>query len=53
MRRKKNLENPGKLQEPWEETYIEKQTNMFGAFLLIDQTDEELPHSWNADSLKR
>jgi hypothetical protein len=53
MKRKKNWENPGKLQEPWEGPYKEKETNMPGAFRLTDQTGEELPHSWNADSLKR
>jgi hypothetical protein len=26
---------------------------MSGAFCLLEQTDEELPYSWNADSLKR
>jgi hypothetical protein len=26
---------------------------MPGAFRLLDQTGEELPHSWNDDSLKR
>jgi hypothetical protein len=53
MIRKKNWENPGKLQEPWEGPYISKETNMSGAFRLLDQTGEELPDSWNADSLKR
>jgi hypothetical protein len=53
LKRKKNLENPGKLQEPWEGPYIAKETNIPGAFRIIDQTSEELPHSWNADSLKR
>jgi hypothetical protein len=53
LKRKKNWEDPGKLQEPWEGPYIAKETNMHGAFRLMDQTGEELPHSWNADSLKR
>jgi hypothetical protein len=53
LKRKKNWENSGKLQEPWEGPYIAKETNMSGTFRLIDQTSEELPHSWNADSLKR
>jgi hypothetical protein len=53
LKRKKNWENPGKLQEPWEGPYIAKETNMPGAFRLLDQTGEELPHSWNGDSLKR
>jgi hypothetical protein len=26
---------------------------MPGAFRLLEQTGEELPYSWNADSLKR
>jgi hypothetical protein len=53
LKRKKNWENPGKLQECWEGPYIAKETSMPGAFHLTDQTSEELPHSWNADSLKR
>jgi hypothetical protein len=53
LKRKKNWENPRKLQEPWEGPYIAKETNMSGAFCLLDQIGEELPHSWNADSLKR
>jgi hypothetical protein len=39
---KKNWENPGKIQESWEGPYIEKETNMPGAFRLTDQTGEEL-----------
>jgi hypothetical protein len=53
LKRKKNLENPGKLQESWEGLYIAKETNVPGAFCLTYQTGEELPHSWNTDSLKR
>jgi hypothetical protein len=53
LKRKKNGENPGKLHESWEGPYIAKETDMSRAFLLMEQTGEELPHSWNADSLKR
>jgi hypothetical protein len=53
LKRRKNWENPRKLQESWEGPYIAKETNMPGAFRLLDQTGEELPHSWNDDSLKR
>jgi hypothetical protein len=53
LKRKKNWENPGKLQGSWKGPYIAKETNMLGAFRMIDQTGEELPHSWNADNLKR
>jgi hypothetical protein len=53
LKRKKNWENPGKLRESWERPYIEKETDMPGAFRLLEQTGEELPYSWNADSLKR
>jgi hypothetical protein len=53
LKRKKNWENPGKLQEPWEGSFIARETNMPGAFRLLSQTGEELPYSWNADSLKR
>jgi hypothetical protein len=50
---KKNWENPGKLHESWEGPYIAKETDMPLAFHLLEQTGEELPYSWNADSLKR
>jgi hypothetical protein len=50
---KKNSEIPRKLHESWEGPYIAKETDMPGAFHLLEQTGEELPYSWNADSLKR
>jgi hypothetical protein len=50
---KKNLGNPGKLHESCEGSYIAKETDMQGAFHLLEQTGEKLPYSWNADSLKR
>jgi hypothetical protein len=53
VKRKKNWENPGKLHESSEGPYIAKETDMLGAFRLLKQTGEELPYSWNADSLKR
>jgi hypothetical protein len=53
LKRKKNWENPRKLQEPWEGPFIAKETSMPGAFRLLSQTGEELLYSWNADSLKR
>jgi hypothetical protein len=53
LKRKKNWENPGKLHESWEGPYIARETTMPRAFRLVDQTGEELPHSWNADNLKR
>jgi hypothetical protein len=53
LKRKKNCENPGKLQEPWEGPLIAKETSMPWAFRLLSQTGEELPYSWNTDSLKR
>jgi hypothetical protein len=34
--KRKNWENPGKLQEPWEGPYIAKETNMPGAFCLLN-----------------
>jgi hypothetical protein len=52
LKRKKNWENPGKLHESWEGPYIEKETNMPGAFRLLEQTGEALPYSWNAHNLK-
>jgi hypothetical protein len=53
LKRKKNWENPGKLHESWEGPYTAKETDMSGAFRLLEQTGEELPYSWNADRLKR
>jgi transposase InsO family protein len=53
LKRKKKWENPGKLHESWEGPYIARETNMPGAFRLMEQTGGELPYSWNADSLKR
>jgi hypothetical protein len=53
LKRKKNWKNLGKLHESWEGRYIAKETEMLGAFRLLEQTGEELPYSWNADSLKR
>jgi hypothetical protein len=53
LKRKKNWENPGKLHESWEGSFIAKETDMPWAFRLLEQTGEELPYSWNADSLKR
>jgi hypothetical protein len=53
LKRKKIWENPGKLQEPWEGPFIAKETSMPRDFRLLSQTGEELPYSWNADSLKR
>jgi hypothetical protein len=53
LKRKKNWENPGKLQEPCEGSFIAKERSMPGAFRLLSQTGEALPYSWNADSLKR
>jgi hypothetical protein len=53
LKRKKNWENPVKLQEPWEGSFIAKETGMPGDFHLLSQTGEEVLYSWNADSLKR
>jgi hypothetical protein len=53
LKRKKNWENPRKLHESWEGPYIAKETDMPGAFRLLEQTGKELPYSWNDDSLKR
>jgi hypothetical protein len=53
LKRKKNWENPGKLHESWEGPYIARETDTPGAFRLMEQTGEELPYSWNADSLKK
>jgi hypothetical protein len=53
LKRKKNWENTGKFQESLEGSHIAKETSMPEAFHLTDQTGEESPHSWNADSLRR
>jgi hypothetical protein len=51
--KRKIWENSGKLHESWEGPYIAKETDMPGDFHLLEQTNEELPYSWNADSLNR
>jgi hypothetical protein len=51
LKRKKNWENPGKHHESWEGPFIARETDMPGSFHLLEQTGEELPYSWNADSL--
>jgi hypothetical protein len=53
LKRKKNWENLGKLHESWEGQFIAKETDMSGAFRLLEKTGEELPYLWNAGSLKR
>jgi hypothetical protein len=53
LKRKKNWDNSGKLHESREGTFIAKETEMPGAFRLLEQTGEEFPYSWNANSLKR
>jgi hypothetical protein len=53
LKRKNNRENPGKLHESWEGPCIAREIDMPGAFCFLEQTGEELPYSWNADSLKR
>jgi hypothetical protein len=42
LKRKKNWENPGKLHGSWEGPYIARETDMPGAFRLMEQTGEEL-----------
>jgi hypothetical protein len=37
LKRKKNGENPGKLHESWEGPYIAKETDMPGAFRLLEK----------------
>jgi hypothetical protein len=49
----KNWENLGKLHESLEGPYVAMETDMLGAFCLLEQIGEELPYLWNADSLKR
>jgi hypothetical protein len=53
IEKEEKWENLRKLQESWEGPYIPKETDMPGAFRLMEQTGEELPYSWNTDSLKR
>jgi hypothetical protein len=53
IKRKKDWENPRKLQETWEGPYIVKESNRSGSFRLTDELGMELPHSWNVESLKR
>jgi hypothetical protein len=46
LKRKKNRENLWKLHESWEGPYKARETDMPGAFRLLEQNGEELPYSW-------
>ena len=45
LKKKRDWENSGKLQEAWEGPYIVKESNKPGSFRLTDQLGVELPHS--------
>jgi hypothetical protein len=47
LKRKKNWENPRRLQELGEGPFIAKETSMLGAFRLLSQAGEELPYLLN------
>jgi hypothetical protein len=53
IRRKPNAEIRGKFQEKWEGPFVISRSNRPGSFYLKDEHGNELPHSWNVDSLQR
>lgn len=53
IKRKPNVDNLGKLVEKWEGPFIVTKQTRPGAFYITKQDGEELPHSWNVDSLKK
>jgi ribonuclease HI len=53
IKRKPNAEIRGKFQEKWEGPFIVSRSNRPRSFYLKDEYGNELPHSWNVDSLQR
>ena len=57
-RRRSTLTKPthrknGKLEPKWEGLYIIKEKYGSASFMLSDAEGNVLPHSWNADNLRR
>ena len=53
IKKKKNWENPRKLQEAWEGPYIVTKNLRPGSSHLANQLGNELPYTWNADNLRK
>ena len=50
---KRNAENVGKMEPKWDGPYLVISSKRLGSYHLADSEGNELPHSWNADSLKK
>lgn len=53
LKKKHNAENLGKLTEKWEGPFIAIRSARPDSFHLAKENGEELPHSWNIDSLRK
>jgi len=51
--RSPRTENTGKLEPKWQGPYIIAEKTRPGSFRLTDAEGNTLPHSWNADNLRR
>jgi len=53
LKRKPNAENAGKMEPKWDGPYLVISSKRPGSYHLADSEGNELPHSWNADSLEK
>ena len=53
LKRKPNAENAGKMEPKWDGPYLVISNKRPGSYHLADSEGNELPHSWNAESLKK
>ena len=53
LKRKRNAENVGKMEPKWDDPYLVISSKRPGSYHLADSEGNELPHSWNDDSLKK
>jgi hypothetical protein len=53
LKRRPNAENIGKMESKWDGPYLVISSKRPGSYHLADSEGNELPHSWNADSLKK
>ena len=53
LKRRPNAENVGKIEPKWDGPYLVVSSKRPGSYHLADFEGNELPHSWNADSLKK
>ena len=53
LKRMPNAENAGKMEPKWDGPYLVISSKRPGSYHLADTEGNELPHSWNADSLEK